>query len=150
MSETRHYGPGSDEGGRTWAIIASLINSAKLIGIDPQEYLTDVLERIVGDIRDEYDAEAEAQVVRLGEGRFVADAAVSVDELSSHVGRQLPADGAFEALGGLLVHRAGRVPPVGAGLQLAGLKFTVREADEPHVVRVDIEVLDPRAPRPSA
>jgi hypothetical protein len=38
---------GSDEGGRTWAIIASLINSAKLIGIDPQEYLTDVLERIV-------------------------------------------------------------------------------------------------------
>jgi transposase len=38
---------GSDEGGRTWAIIASLINSAKLIGIDPQEYLTDVLKRIV-------------------------------------------------------------------------------------------------------
>jgi transposase len=38
---------GSDEGGRTWAIIASFINSAKLIGIDPQEYLTDVLERIV-------------------------------------------------------------------------------------------------------
>ena len=38
---------GSDEGGRTWAIIASLINSAKLYGIDPQEYLTDVLERIV-------------------------------------------------------------------------------------------------------
>jgi transposase len=35
---------GSDEGGRTWSIVASLINSAKL---DPQEYLTDVLERIV-------------------------------------------------------------------------------------------------------
>jgi hypothetical protein len=38
---------GSDEGGRTWSILASLINSAKLNCIDPQEYLTDVLERIV-------------------------------------------------------------------------------------------------------
>ena len=38
---------GSDEGGRTWAILASLINTAKLNGIDPQEYLTDMLERIV-------------------------------------------------------------------------------------------------------
>ena len=38
---------GSDEGGRTWSILASLINSAKLNGIYPQEYLTDVLERIV-------------------------------------------------------------------------------------------------------
>ena len=38
---------GSDEGGQTWSILASLINSAKLNCIDPQEYLTDVLERIV-------------------------------------------------------------------------------------------------------
>jgi CBS domain containing-hemolysin-like protein len=113
--------------------------------------LEDILEQIVGDIRDEYDAEAEAQVQKLAEGRYVADAAVSVDELSAHVGRQLPVDGAFESLGGLLVHRAGRVPPVGAVLKLAGLKFTVREADETHVVRVDIEVLEPaRASRPTA
>ncbi len=59
------------------------------------------------------------------------------------MGRQLPADGAFESLGGLLVHRAGRVPQVGAVLHLAGLKFTVREADETHVVRVDIEAIEP-------
>ena len=42
-----HLFAGSDEGGRTWSIIASLINSAKLNGIDPQEYLTDVLDRVV-------------------------------------------------------------------------------------------------------
>ncbi len=105
--------------------------------------LEDVLEQIVGDIRDEYDAEAEAQVQKLGEGRYVADAAVSIDELSAHIGRQLPSDGAFESLGGLLVHRAGRVPQVGAVLQLSGLKFTVREADETRVVRVDIEAVEP-------
>jgi CBS domain containing-hemolysin-like protein len=41
------------------------------------------------------------------------------------------------------VHRAGRVPPVGAVIHLSGLKFTVREADETHVMRVDIEAIEP-------
>ncbi|MCW3477933.1 IS66 family transposase, partial [Limobrevibacterium gyesilva] len=38
---------GSHRGGERWAVLASLINTAKLHGIDPQTYLADVLERIV-------------------------------------------------------------------------------------------------------
>lgn len=38
---------GSEGGSETWAILASLINTAKLQDIDPRHYLTDVLERIV-------------------------------------------------------------------------------------------------------
>ena len=38
---------GSEGGAETWAILASLINTAKLHDIDPRHYLTDVLERIV-------------------------------------------------------------------------------------------------------
>jgi transposase len=47
MSETRHYGPGSDSGGRHWAIVATLLQTAKLNDVDPLAWLTDVLERIV-------------------------------------------------------------------------------------------------------
>jgi len=47
MSETRHYGPGSDNGGRHWAIVATLIQTAKLNDVDPLAWLTDVLQRIV-------------------------------------------------------------------------------------------------------
>ena len=47
MPETRHYGPGSDGGARHWAIALTLIQTAKLNGVDPMAYLTDVLERIV-------------------------------------------------------------------------------------------------------
>ena len=47
MSETRHYAPSSDTGGRHWAIIATLIQTAKLNGVDPLAWLTEVLERIV-------------------------------------------------------------------------------------------------------
>ena len=47
MSETRHYVPGSDGGARHWAIAMTLIQTAKLNGVDPMAWLTDVLQRIV-------------------------------------------------------------------------------------------------------
>jgi transposase len=47
MSETRHYGPGSDAGARHWAIANTLIQSCKLNNVEPLAYLTDVLQRIV-------------------------------------------------------------------------------------------------------
>ena len=39
---------GSDRGGRTWAVIASLVETCKLNGVDPQAYLADVITHIVG------------------------------------------------------------------------------------------------------
>ena len=47
MSETRHYGPGSDAGGEHWATIASLIETCKLSGVEPQAFLADVLTKLV-------------------------------------------------------------------------------------------------------
>jgi hypothetical protein len=47
MSETRHYGPGSDDGAQNWAIVASLIETCRLGGSDPYSYLADVLFRLV-------------------------------------------------------------------------------------------------------
>ena len=47
MSETRHYGPGSDAGARHWAIANTLIQTCKLNDIEPLAYITDVLQRIV-------------------------------------------------------------------------------------------------------
>ncbi len=98
--------------------------------------LEDVIEEIVGDIRDEKDREAPIQ--SMGDGRMVADASVSIAELEQALGKALPDDGEFESLGGLIVSRAGRVPQVGATVQVDGLKLIVREADETRVVKVEI------------
>ena len=38
---------GDEGGGETWAILASLLNTAKLHGVDPETYLADILERMV-------------------------------------------------------------------------------------------------------
>ena len=100
--------------------------------------LEDIIEEIVGDIRDEYDTEA--QIQQLGDGRLFADAAVALTDLAEHLGKPFPTPegGEFESLGGLIVHHAGRVPVVGATVQLDGMKLIVREADATHVVKVEI------------
>jgi CBS domain containing-hemolysin-like protein len=98
--------------------------------------LEDVIEEIVGDIRDEHDLDTPIQ--SMGDGRVVADGSVALADLAQALGKALPDDGEFESLGGLIVSRAGRVPKVGATLQVGGLKLIVREADEKRVVKVEI------------
>jgi putative hemolysin len=105
--------------------------------------LEDIIEEIVGEIRDEYDTEEVSQIQKLAEGRFVADAAIPLGDLEIHLGRKLPENGAFESLGGLIIHRAGRVPEVGATVSLAGYDLIVREADETRVVKVEIVRAEP-------
>jgi CBS domain containing-hemolysin-like protein len=98
--------------------------------------LEDVLEELVGDIRDEYDTEG--QFEDLGGDRFVTDASVSIADLEAHLKRDIAADGDFESLGGLIVNRAGGVPPAGTTISIDGLSFTVREADQKRVVKVEV------------
>jgi CBS domain containing-hemolysin-like protein len=110
--------------------------------------LEDILEEIVGEIRDEYDTDAdEHQLEQVGDNHYVADAAISLGDLEARIGKAIPAEGDFESLGGLLVHRAGRVPAVGATLTVDGLKFIVREADETHIVKVEIAIAE-EVPKP--
>lgn len=100
--------------------------------------LEDILEEIVGDIRDEHDY-AEPPVRQLGEGRFVADASVSLHDLEDVVGVSLRDEECdYESLGGLLVDIAGRVPAAGERLKVSGLHFVVTESDARHVRRVEI------------
>jgi CBS domain containing-hemolysin-like protein len=109
--------------------------------------LEDVIEEIVGDIRDEHDLDTPIQ--SMGDGRVVADGSVALADLAQALGKPLPDDGEFESLGGLIVSRAGRVPKVGATLQVGGLKLIVREADEKRVVKVEIVPERTAAPAPT-
>ena len=99
--------------------------------------LEDILEVIVGEIRDEYDTE-EAPIQDLGDGRLLVDAAVSVGDLSAYLGAKIPEDDDYESLGGLLIHHAGKVPDIGTQIEAFDFCFIVREADEKRIVKVEI------------
>ncbi len=117
--------------------------------------LEDLVEEIVGDIRDEIDRD-EAPIVDLGDGRLLVDASVSLTDLSRYLGTDLPEDGAYQSLGGLLLALNGSVPAAGDRLEQSGLEFVVREADARHVKKVEIlrtpstETVPPASSRVSA
>jgi CBS domain containing-hemolysin-like protein len=123
--------------------------------------LEDVIEEIVGEIQDEADTEA-APVKPIGEGVFLADAAIALRQLEEYLNHQVeglaedrehsirfPEEGDFETLGGFLTATAGRVPQVGALILWNGLTFTVRGGDERRVTRVEIARSAAGAPLPA-
>src|SRR3954453_14524736 len=93
--------------------------------------IEDLLEEIVGEIRDEYDIESEP-IVEEGTGRFVFSGKVDIDEVRQRLGVDIEREG-FETVGGYLLSRIGRVPMVGEHFELDGLSVDVLDAERRRV-----------------
>jgi len=96
--------------------------------------IEDLLEEIVGEIRDEYDVEAEP-IVDEGGGRFVVSGKVSIDEIAQRLGVQIEREG-FETVGGYLLSHVGRVPAVGERFDVDGLSVEVVDAERRRINKV--------------
>ena len=96
--------------------------------------LEDLLEEIVGEIRDEYDVETEP-VVEEGNGSYVFSAKVNIDEVRDRLDVEIEPEG-FETVGGYVLARVGRVPAVGETFELDGLHVEVLEAERRRIHRV--------------
>ncbi len=107
--------------------------------------IEDLLEQIVGDIRDEYDVESEP-IVDEGAGTYVFSAKVSIDEFRERLGVEIEGDG-FETVGGYVLARAGRVPSVGETFEIDGLFVEVLEAERRRIHKVRVRKATP-APSP--
>ena len=107
--------------------------------------IEDLLEQIVGDIRDEYDVESEP-IVDEGAGTYVFSAKVSIDEFRERLGVEIEGDG-FETVGGYVLARAGRVPSVGETFEIDGLIVEVLEAERRRIHKVRVRKATP-APSP--
>ncbi len=73
--------------------------------------IEDLLEEIVGEIRDEYDVETEP-IVEEPDGSFVFSGKVNFDEVRDRLDVEMEPEG-FETVGGYVLTRVGRVPAVG-------------------------------------
>lgn len=103
----------------------------------------DLLEEIVGEIRDEYDVEVE-RVVDEGGGRFLLSGSVHVEEMANLMKVQIEGQG-FETVGGFLLSRLGRVPAVGEHLEVDGLDVEIVDTQRRRITRVRMSRLQPVA-----
>jgi putative hemolysin len=100
--------------------------------------IEDLVEEIVGEIRDEYDVEREL-VLPVSEHEAVMDARVPFSEVQETFGIDSP-EGVdeFDTLGGFVTHELGRLPKVGETVKSNGVKFVVESVDGRRVGRVRV------------
>jgi len=104
--------------------------------------LEDILEEIVGEIRDEYDSlEDETVIKKIDDTHFVADARASIHELNAIVGTKIPEEDNYESLGGFLIATFGKMPVISTQITYGDCKYTIKEGDEKKIVRVLVEKL---------
>jgi CBS domain containing-hemolysin-like protein len=96
----------------------------------------DLLEEIVGEIRDEYDVEGDT-VTDEGNGTFVFSGKVSVDEVLDRLNVEIAREG-FETLGGYLLAHLGRMPYVGEQFEAGDLSVEVLEVERRRIAKVRV------------
>ncbi|MGI6393437.1 MAG: hemolysin family protein [bacterium] len=102
--------------------------------------LEDIIEELVGEIRDEDDHD-EGQIVKLDNDTILIDAHISISDLEEELDIILPDDGEYNSLGGFIVNEVGSVPQEGYVLKHGDYEFKVVESNEKHIVKVEIKFL---------
>jgi putative hemolysin len=110
--------------------------------------MEDLVEELVGDIRDEYDVE-EAETTRHRGGDVEVDGLLNLDDFEDETGVELP-EGPYETVAGYIVARLGRLPEVGDVVEHERTRLEVRELEGRRVSRVLVSALpeEGTAPEP--
>ena len=111
-------------------------------GVSGLVTIEDVLEEIVGEIDDEYDPQSVDEIERLDEDVCFTLGRTHIDEINEAMSFELPEDGDFDTIGGLVFSELGRVPQIGESVLWQGkVKITVVEASKRRIDRVRLERL---------
>ncbi|MCI7795656.1 MAG: hemolysin family protein [Lachnospiraceae bacterium] len=90
--------------------------------------MEDMLEEIVGEIRDEYDEDEEDVVRKAGPGEYEIEAAMKLDDLNDRLGLLLQSED-YDSLGGFVIGLLGHIPGEGEEVTWEGLRFVVEKVD---------------------
>lgn len=99
--------------------------------------MKDIVEEIVGEIRDEYDTEEE-RIVTISSDEFIVSGETEVEEIEPLLLENLSHE-EYLTVGGLVTHHLGRLPKKGEVFWIKGLRFEILDANEKRVIRVRIK-----------
>jgi CBS domain containing-hemolysin-like protein len=99
--------------------------------------LEDIIEELVGEIRDEFDEE-ETLLRRIDDSTWFLDARLTIHDLRDATGIELPDTGDYESVGGFVIAQHGSIPSKGKVIQAGGLEFTVIASDDRHVQKLEV------------
>ena len=97
--------------------------------------LEDLLEEIVGEIRDEYDEDEEQELVKVGPGEYVVEGAMKLDDLNDQLELELESED-YDSIGGLIIGQLDRLPEEGESVVCDGIRLVVDRLDKNRIDRV--------------
>jgi len=103
----------------------------------------DILEQLVGEIEDEFDAPPPEQPALPGKLALVLEGSFGIRDLESQYQLSLPRDSGFETLAGFVLARLQKIPRVGDSFDYEGHRFSVEEMEGHRIAKVQIEKLQP-------
>jgi CBS domain containing-hemolysin-like protein len=102
--------------------------------------LEDILEEVVGELADEYEPAAPAELRQIDEITYEVDARMRVDDLADQLGVELPENEDYETIGGFVFSRLGRIPKVGETCEYGNLKLHVLSAEPRRITRLRLQL----------
>jgi putative hemolysin len=102
--------------------------------------IEDIVEEIVGEIRDEYDLMEELPYQKLEEDAYLFNGGIDLDDVNNLLGTQLPKN-TSETLGGFIYSRLGRVPTAGEVVEDSGLRLEVEQVTGRRIRKIRAEVI---------
>lgn len=115
-------------------------------GVEGLVTLEDLLEEIVGDIRDEHDEAAARQIVELPDGAYNVRGNLSIRDANKLLLFDLPESESYHTVAGFMMERAGKVLKRGDSVEYNGLKLTVQAAARNRVLETTIERVKQETP----
>jgi len=101
--------------------------------------LEDLIEEIVGEIRDEYDTES--PVIQLGDGSMIIDASISIRDLGEDYSIDIPESPEYETLGGFIVTFLQKIPQTGDTVEIEDKRLKIIEMVGQRIAKVKLEQL---------
>ncbi|WP_306590230.1 hemolysin family protein [Geothrix sp. 21YS21S-4] len=109
-------------------------------GVSGLVTLEDLLEEVIGEIRDEH--ETPAEVVEQAPGRWLVSGQAHVEDVAQHLGMTWERDG-FDTLAGLVLATLGRIPRSHESVDVDGARLTVMRMEGARIVQVRVEKVEP-------
>lgn len=103
--------------------------------------LEDLLEEIVGEIRDEYDEDEKDPIQKVADNEYVIEGMTKLDDLNELVGTKLESED-YDSIGGLIIEMLDRLPEKGDKINLPGIEMIVENVDKNRIETVHVYIRD--------
>ncbi|HCH98297.1 MAG TPA: hemolysin [Lachnospiraceae bacterium] len=108
--------------------------------------LEDLLEEIVGEIRDEYDSDEEQLIQKMQDRTYLVEGSMKLSDINDELGTDLQSED-YDSIGGLIIEHLDRVPEDGAQIVTdQGIRLQVQGVSQNRILKVIMELPEEKAP----